>query len=581
MGMRRGTLRRRASGGGAKTRGPVKAEAGRAAACLSDVGRSRDHNEDRFGEDAGLGLWVVADGMGGHDAGEVASELAVSHVLRLVGEGGPLAAAVSTTHDLIRRAPSEGVGNAGMGTTVVAAQLAGASYRVCWVGDSRAYVHGPAGLQRITVDHTYVQQLLDSGSITPEEARAHPERNIVTQCLGADEHPAVEVGEAVGELHRGEVLLLCTDGLTGEVEEADIEAVLREEIPMAEKARRLVDRANAAGGSDNITVALIPAPPGARPKPAVTRTREIHAIGTGEAGKRRRAARWTAATACVAAVLAAGWYWRERVVEIVPVLLRHARELRPGVETGPAGAGAASSSGSEAVTSASGPGAASSWSFEALRNEMAGGGGGDGRGNDPARGRGFPATAGNEGADRGGGREDEPVPGRAFSGTAREATGRPVAVQDGAGATGEPRMRIGEELGSSPPASRAREEAPADGEGPGAPESATGREGAPADGEGPGAPESATAREEAADGEGPGAPESATAREEAADGEGPGAPESATGREGAPADGEGPGAPESATAREGAPADGEGPGAPEAATSPAAGPGASTAQRRD
>ena len=527
MGMRRGTLRHRASGGGAKTRGPVKTEAGRAAACLSDVGRSRDHNEDRFGVDAGLGLWVVADGMGGHDAGEVASELAVSNVLRLVAEGGPLAAAVSTTHDLIRRAPSEGVGNAGMGTTVVAAQLAGASYRVCWVGDSRAYVHGPAGLQRITVDHTYVQQLLDSGSITLEEARAHPERNIVTQCLGADEHPAVEVGEAVGELHRGEVLLLCTDGLTGEVEEADIEAVLREETPMAEKARRLVDRANAAGGSDNITVALIPAPPGARPKPAVTRTREIRSIGTREAGKRRRAVRWTAATACVAAVLAAGWYWRERVVEIVPVLLRHARELGPEVETGPPGPGAVtSSSGPGAVTSSSGPGAASSWSFEALRNEVAGVGGGDGRGNDPARGRGFPGTAGNDAADRGGGREDEPVPGRALSGTPREATGRPVAVPDDAGATGEPRIRIGEELGSSPPAPRAREEAPADEEGPGA-------------------------------------PEAAAAREEA------------------PVDEEGPGAPEAATGREGAPAGGEGPGAPEAATPPAAGPGASTAQRRD
>ena len=301
-------------------------KAGSPAACVSDTGRLRDHNEDSFGEDASLGLWVVADGLGGHDAGEVASELAVSHISRLVADGTPLAEAVSKAHDLIRHEPSEGIGTAGMGATVVVAQVTDCRYRVCWVGDSRAYIHGADGLKRVTVDHTYVQRLIDSGTITAEEAEVHPERSVVTQCLGAEGVPVVEVGESIGELYDGDVLLLCTDGLTGEVEDADIDAVLREELPMAEKAQRLVDEANANGGSDNITVALIPAPAGARHMPADDRTREIptYAIGKLRPGrKRRRIVWWTSVAAGIVAISAMAWIWRERVVEVAPVILRY------------------------------------------------------------------------------------------------------------------------------------------------------------------------------------------------------------------------------------------------------------------
>jgi len=237
-----------------------------------------------------------------------------------------LAEAVSKAHDLIRHEPSAGIDTAGMGATVVVAQVTDCRYRVCWVGDSRAYIHGADGLKRVTVDHTYVQRLIDSGTITAEEAEVHPERSVVTQCLGAEGVPVVEVGESIGELYDGDVLLLCTDGLTGEVEDADIDAVLREELPMAEKAQRLVDEANANGGSDNITVALIPAPAGARHMPADDRTREIptYAIGKLRPGrKRRRIVWWTSVAAGIVAISAMAWIWRERVVEVAPVILRY------------------------------------------------------------------------------------------------------------------------------------------------------------------------------------------------------------------------------------------------------------------
>ena len=316
--MNRGVFRHRAADGGGKATMTGNTKVEFSAACVSDVGRSRSHNEDSFGEDFKLGLWVVADGMGGHEAGEVASDLAVSHIFRLVSDGMPVAEAVSSTHELIRRAPSQGIGAPGMGTTVVAAQLSGRSYRICWVGDSRAYVHGSIGLRPLTSDHSYVQQLLDSGVITAEEAEVHPERSVITQCLGAEGLPRVQVSETAGELNDGEVLLLCSDGLTGEVSEAEIAAILGEETTIGEKAQRLVDTANANGGSDNITVALIPAPADTGRQPMAAATRKIRSITVGTKGsgrKWRRVVGWAVAGVVIAAIVTAGWLWRAQVLK--------------------------------------------------------------------------------------------------------------------------------------------------------------------------------------------------------------------------------------------------------------------------
>ena len=328
--MGRWMFRRRSADGGGQAVETRETQVQVSAACVTDVGRSRDHNEDNFGEDAKLGLWVVADGMGGHEAGEVASDLAVSHIFRLVTDGMSVAEAVSKTHDLIRSAPSQGIGAPGMGTTVVAVQLTGANYRVYWVGDSRAYLQGPEGLRRLTADHSYVQQLLDQGVITPEQAEVHPQRSVITQCLGAEGLQAVQVSEVAGELYQGDLLLLCSDGLTGEVSEEDIAALLGEEVPIGEKAQRLIDKANDNGGSDNITVALIPAPATAERKPEPRATRKIPSIGAATAGrarKRRRVVAWAMAAVLVMAIAAAGWVWRVQFVELAQPVIAYVRVL--------------------------------------------------------------------------------------------------------------------------------------------------------------------------------------------------------------------------------------------------------------
>lgn len=336
--MGRWMFRRRSADGGGQAVETRETQVQVSAACVTDVGRSRDHNEDNFGEDAKLGLWVVADGMGGHEAGEVASDLAVSHIFRLVTDGMSVAEAVSKTHDLIRRAPSQGIGAPGMGTTVVAVQLTGANYRVYWVGDSRAYLQGPEGLRRLTADHSYVQQLLDQGVITPEQAEVHPQRSVITQCLGAEGLQAVQVSEVAGELYQGDLLLLCSDGLTGEVSEEDIAAILGEEVPIGEKAQRLIDKANDNGGSDNITVALIPAPATAGRKPEPRATRKIPSIGVATAGrarKRRRVVGWVIAAVVFVAVSSAAWHWQEQLVQRVKPIVGEVMKwvVRAGEET--------------------------------------------------------------------------------------------------------------------------------------------------------------------------------------------------------------------------------------------------------
>ena len=261
------------------------------AACLTDVGRVRDHNEDCVGADPAIGLWVVADGLGGHDAGEVASGLAVSNIVRLVAEGVAVVDAIKQTHLLIRDAPTQGIGSPGMGTTVVVAQVVDRHFRVCWVGDSRAYLYGRGGLRQISVDHTHVQDLLDAGLITAEEAEVHPQRNVITQCLGSLQQVDVQVGEVTGQLEDDDLLLLCSDGLTGEVRDPHVAAILAHEAPLEDRAQLLVDQAKKNSGSDNITVALIPARAGVSVGPARGSTGKLPSIAAAASRPRRRRTR--------------------------------------------------------------------------------------------------------------------------------------------------------------------------------------------------------------------------------------------------------------------------------------------------
>lgn len=226
------------------------------ACCLTDVGKVRLHNEDCFGDFPALGLWIVCDGMGGHDAGEVASAIAIEVVEACVQQGRELKDAILQAHQAVLEAPLLQRGRPGMGTTIVALHLQNAEYTICWVGDSRAYLWGRE-LKRLTRDHSYVQSLIDAGVISEDEARRHPQRNVITQALGAGSVEEMQIGLIRGRFAQGESILLCSDGLTGELDDEEISAIMSNNGNLQDKAHVLLQTALSKGGADNITVLLI------------------------------------------------------------------------------------------------------------------------------------------------------------------------------------------------------------------------------------------------------------------------------------------------------------------------------------
>ncbi len=230
----------------------------------TDPGQIRPQNEDHA--HAGPHLFVVADGMGGHLAGEVASEMTVQHLDERIESDGTstlddLVSAVNDANTAVYDAALENPEQAGMGTTVVAIAvvedaLDGEALGVANVGDSRGYVLRHDRLRQITIDHSFVQELVAEGAITADEARSHPRRNIVTRALGIE--PTVRVDSWTMPIIRGDRFLLCSDGLVDEVSDDDITTVLIEhrDDPQA-AADALVAVANAAGGRDNITVVVL------------------------------------------------------------------------------------------------------------------------------------------------------------------------------------------------------------------------------------------------------------------------------------------------------------------------------------
>lgn len=226
-------------------------------------GRVRGLNEDSYVADPQLGLWIVADGMGGHESGEVASRIAVDFIHEQLAQGAELREAAARAHDVVTLAAREGLGQPGMGSTLVALQLRDARYEIVWVGDSRAYLWQNGSLRQLTRDHSFVQKMVDEGQISSAEAVNHPYRNVITQALGVADLDRVEVGEVSGTLCQGDMVLLCSDGLTGEVPEEQIGELLHGDGDLQDRAQALVEAALDHGGSDNVTVLLIPAPAGA------------------------------------------------------------------------------------------------------------------------------------------------------------------------------------------------------------------------------------------------------------------------------------------------------------------------------
>ncbi|HEV7506535.1 MAG TPA: Stp1/IreP family PP2C-type Ser/Thr phosphatase [Thermoanaerobaculia bacterium] len=243
---------------------------------LSDVGLTRAHNEDYFEIDPMHRLYVVADGMGGHSHGEVASQIAVNTIrdyvaktsdkdttwplgmdVRLERHSNLLKMAVRAAHDQVLRAISKDGSLYGMGTTVVGLLIAGQTVAVAHVGDSRAYRLRGDRLEQLTQDHTWVNEQVVAGFLSKEQARSHPLKNVVTRALGGESDVLVDVREL--EVRTGDLFLLCSDGLTGMLSDADIRDRLSSGRSLHEICRTLINDANARGGIDNVTVVLLSA----------------------------------------------------------------------------------------------------------------------------------------------------------------------------------------------------------------------------------------------------------------------------------------------------------------------------------
>jgi protein phosphatase len=223
----------------------------------TDVGRARERNEDSMLVRAPL--FVVADGMGGHRGGNVASAMATEKLgeADLRGDG-----ALRTLVDQIKEANrivlERGQADRelrGMGTTVTAVLLDGEKAHVAHVGDSRAYLMRSGAFQQLTEDHTLVQRMVREGKLTPEQAVHHPQRSIITRALGVEEE--LPVDELTLTVQDGDRLLLATDGLTAMVDDVDIKAILEAEADPQTACDRLVEAANRGGGDDNITVVVL------------------------------------------------------------------------------------------------------------------------------------------------------------------------------------------------------------------------------------------------------------------------------------------------------------------------------------
>jgi PPM family protein phosphatase len=242
---------------------------------LTDVGRKRRHNEDAYLIDEDRGLFVVADGMGGHAAGEVASRITVESIQEYIAatdeqqesswpfgfnsrvsvEGNRLTTAVEKANEKVVRAVQNRPELKGMGTTVVAALFDADRATLVHVGDSRAYLFRDGELRRLTDDHSWVQEQVNAGILSEDEAKSHPLKNVVTRALGGAAHVSVDLIEV--PVRTGDRYLLCSDGLTGMLPDEEIFEHFKPGTPLESTVRALVEVANVRGGVDNITAILV------------------------------------------------------------------------------------------------------------------------------------------------------------------------------------------------------------------------------------------------------------------------------------------------------------------------------------
>lgn len=254
----------------------------------SDVGLVRGHNEDSFLVQAPL--FAVCDGMGGHAAGEVASSIAVSTIAEKAPAGADdvlLGVAVEAANTAVMLGAGQGVGKPGMGCTASCCLIEEGKMAIAHVGDSRIYLLRHGSLVRVTHDHSYVEELVDSGQITADEARTHPSRSIITRALGSD--PDMYADHFSLEVSNGDRVILCSDGLSSMIADSEIEALAVSSATPQQAADNLVAAALTAGGLDNVTVVVV----------------DVVDDGTAEKSRRRLTKRAIGVTATLVGVLLA------------------------------------------------------------------------------------------------------------------------------------------------------------------------------------------------------------------------------------------------------------------------------------
>lgn len=226
---------------------------------FSSPGQVREHNEDAVLAVPEHNLWVIADGMGGHAAGEVASEIVIGSIKEFFEKNSNLNDAIFSAQQRLKDAVENENFEEGMGTTVVAAHVNGNRYKISWVGDSRAYLWFDDQVRQLTHDHSYVQQLLDEGAISEKEADTHPEKCTLTRCLGGGIEDELVVDSISGTLFAKEKLILCTDGINSELDDSEIALCMKntQNASAADSAKALVEAAVAAGGNDNASAIVI------------------------------------------------------------------------------------------------------------------------------------------------------------------------------------------------------------------------------------------------------------------------------------------------------------------------------------
>ena len=233
---------------------------------VTNIGKKRKLNQDFvYTSEKPVGhlpnLFIVADGMGGHNAGDYASKLAVETMVEEIAASAEtepeniLKVAIEKANAMVKGSAAKAPELEGMGTTVVAASCEGSKLSVANVGDSRLYVVGGHEIRQITRDHSWVEDMVRSGGMGREEARNHPDKNIITRAIGAEE--SVKTDFFSVKLEEGDMILMCTDGLTNMLSDEEIRMVLDGARDIVEKAEELVRRANENGGRDNISVILI------------------------------------------------------------------------------------------------------------------------------------------------------------------------------------------------------------------------------------------------------------------------------------------------------------------------------------